>query len=330
MAELQSVTGSNVELINRKEEEIKKLEDDIASTQNRTKQVQSGLMTAESNVALSGKLQQRSLELQSVRDECRKLEEAIREEQLRKQEPNARIVKELQMEHEVYVQMIESLRQKIHEQRDAPPVQPPKTTDLQGEVVRLEAEIERVRQERRQKQEIAEATSKELREETKKFEEELQRVVAERQALNTEVDDLRRLPLEHEQLVDRKEQLARHITRQLTRINVWDQKIEILSEQASDIRQRAGLVSQVAPTTVNGSGSSVSSYAAAGLSEIVSQLNEKVQLAEKLEEQLQRDEDKANADLQAMLDEVTATQEKARQLKSGTKTTFDRVWAGDT
>jgi len=227
MAEIQSITQSNIELMSQYDEQVKALEAEVAAerrrqqlaevqtkmppscrslppTPPRTSQNLDEMATpqgtaAEDDARQLDDLRDKRNELRQLEEECTRLEEAIQAELQNREQAKARALQELQLAHEVQREELAHFQRLVEEKRQrGASAEKPSTpgTDPRG---LLEAELQQLREHLRDAQQrgeqeraAAEAQANELRWELQTLREEQRAVAAERETSFREIEEVKR------------------------------------------------------------------------------------------------------------------------------------------
>eukprot|EP00929_Paragymnodinium_shiwhaense_P091223 TRINITY_DN51245_c0_g3_i1.p1 TRINITY_DN51245_c0_g3~~TRINITY_DN51245_c0_g3_i1.p1 ORF type:complete len:697 (+),score=204.60 TRINITY_DN51245_c0_g3_i1:68-2158(+) len=253
MAEIQSVTQGNVDLISQYGEHIKVLEADLAGIVNRTPTPR-----LEEHKA---RVKQQAEELTAIEEECERLRKSFKEELLRQGDVEEEmLLRRLAMEHEEQRDKIGMLNDELEHMRNTSYGFPPGTEHLEDEMDRVQMEIAQGQHSNMNQQAANDARIRDIRQETQALQEELLHTHAMRSSLEAEVAEGERLAKAaggsanlgrlQADLLQSKDSLLSEIGRSQRRLDFYDEKIQQLREEADDIRARAQLVWRSVPDSV--------------------------------------------------------------------------------
>eukprot|EP00438_Fugacium_kawagutii_P031074 Skav204616 [mRNA] locus=scaffold1712:118523:119764:+ [translate_table: standard] len=293
MEEVQTVTRQNIELSSSYEERIRRIEVELQNVmQDQYKQ----------GIVPSWMLRQ----LEALESDCETLEMRWQKVQKHQEDEEHQQIQRLQMENEVQLQELGRLREMIkdgnQEKSPAPDAEP-----LETEAVELRREIDELLWRKRSDQAKAEQQSQQLRSEIRALEDRLQKTKSQKSVMEEVVEGLKNShsatansSRELRELQRDQEFLEKECIRSERRIIILDEKIESLSKEAEDLRQRAAVVMSALPEPVE-----------------VSYLQRQQQVLRELrgeQSQLQRAQDLANQELEAAKVEASVLERKIRSL----------------
>lgn len=248
--ETKRVTKDNVELITMYEYKIQALEAELISARQAQGSLRNIPSSSSSEVRFQKaafQLQRQEEELEALEGEVQRLGDAIAHETEGPLEEHAATVRQLMVENEVQVEEIDRLKQMLHKQRVPAP---PMTGQLKDQVSALEAELQQAQQRCVQQQQAAEQHIERLRRETSEIHMQVQALQDEKELAAAEVE-LQKASAGTASVVDhelsQRESLDNELSRLMHKIEVFDEKISKLNENAADIRERASQVLSSVP-----------------------------------------------------------------------------------
>jgi len=247
-AEINREWRANVELIDQYERKIKELERELIAmrqTEGSSQDLSSNGLE-ERLMKVSNKLQIQEEELLGLEGECERLQDAIAHQTEAPEEEHSATMQQLLVEHEVQNDEIGRLHQMMQQQVSVPPM----TGQLRDQVATLEAELQQAQHRCTQQRQAAEQHAEWLRRETLELQQQLQGAAEDKEVAAAELELQRASPgtasaMEHE--ISERESLDGEIQRRIRKIEVFDEKINKLNENASDIRARASQVLSAVP-----------------------------------------------------------------------------------
>jgi len=185
-------------------------------------------------------------ELEALEGECGRLQDAIMHETEGPEEEHSANIQQLMVEHEVQQEEIGRLQQMLQHQVCVPPM----TGQLRDQVGSLEAELQQAQGRCTQQWQAAEQYAESLRRETLELQQQLHAACEDREVAAAELELQRATPgtasaVEHE--ISERESLDGELSRLMHKIEVFDEKINRLDENAADIRERASQVLSAVP-----------------------------------------------------------------------------------
>jgi len=249
--ETYRVCRANVELITHYEQVFKALEGElVASRQTQgtaAQDVGSSLSPEERYKRVAFRLQRQEEELGLLEGECRRLHDAITHETEGCEEERSATMQQLMVEHEVQNDEMGRLQQMLQQQQVSVP---PMTGQLRDQVATLEAELQQAQQRCTQQRQAAEQHAEWLRRETLDLQQQLQVSTEDQEVAAAELELQRAEPGTASAVghaVMEREQLDGELSRLRYTIEVFDEKIKKLNENAADIRERASQVLSAVP-----------------------------------------------------------------------------------
>jgi len=237
-----------VELITQYEQKIKALEEQLIAMRHTQGSVQDlaasdGMEERFQRVAF--RLQRQEEELEALEGECGRLEDAITHETEGPEEERSAAMQQFMVEHEVQNEEIGRLQQMMQHQ-----VLPPMTGQLRDQVSGLEAELQQAQQRCTQQRQAAEQHAEWLRRETLELQQQLNVACEDQEVAAAELELQRATPgmssaVEHE--ISERESLDGELSRLMHKIEVFDEKIKWLNENAPNIQERASQVLSAVP-----------------------------------------------------------------------------------
>jgi len=282
-AGIQMFTQGNLELIARYDEQIRSMEAELQHA--RDLQLQ-GLYSPDPRAQFTLKKQRE--ELRALEQDCEALTKDIERRE-------ASSLQALQLEHEVQVEEIASLKQILD--GGAAPAMPPGTSVLRDEVGQLGSQLQEARARDEQEQAASDQHVADLSAETSQLELELERTLSEIGAVEAELQALdgaqssaaaadRELrDLQAEQL-----SLQSEIGRRRRRVSFSEEKMQQLRDEADDLRSRAQHIWEAIPAAAAADNPP---DLITKLQEALSLLQLKIQASRRLELALQGEEEKA-------------------------------------
>jgi len=298
MEEVQKVTRQNIELSSSYEERIRSLEVEIQKMMNdQTKQ----------GIAPSWMLRQ----LEALESDCETLELRWQQVQKHQKDEEQQVIQRLRSEYEAQLRELGRLREIVKESKvEKPPA--PSVEPLEKEAIELRREIDELLRRKRADQAKAEQQSQSLRAEIRAAEDRLQQTLAQKSVMEEVVEGLKNShnatansSRELRELQRDQEFLEKECVRSEKRIIILDEKIESLSKEAEDLRQRAAVVMSALPD-VPGHDSKVSYQHM--------KRQQQVQGLRRDQSQLQREQEAADQELEAAKVEVSVLERKIRSL----------------
>jgi len=217
----------------------------------------------------------------------------------------------LRSEYEAQLRELGRLREIVKESKvEKPPA--PSVEPLEKEAIELRREIDELLRRKRADQAKAEQQSQSLRAEIRAAEDRLQQTLAQKSVMEEVVEGLKNShnatansSRELRELQRDQEFLEKECVRSEKRIIILDEKIESLSKEAEDLRQRAAVVMSALPD-VPGHDSKVSYQHM--------KRQQQVQGLRRDQSQLQREQEAADQELEAAKVEVSVLERKIRSL----------------
>mmetsp|Transcript_36624 Transcript_36624/g.72429 ORF Transcript_36624/g.72429 Transcript_36624/m.72429 type:complete len:648 (+) Transcript_36624:120-2063(+) len=250
VVEMRRVFKDKVELVTQYEQKIQALEAELMAARQAHGSAREISCSSSSEVSFQRaafELQSKGEELEVLEGECKRLGYAIAHETDGHQEEHVAFVRQLMIQTEVQNEEIDRLEQMLHRQR-APA--PPMTGELNNQVSILEAELQQAQHRCAQQQQAAEQHTERLRRETLELEHQVLAVQDEKEVAAAEVELQRATPGTAsvvEQELSVRENLDNELSRLMHKIEVFDEKIRKLNENAADIRERASQVLSSVP-----------------------------------------------------------------------------------
>lgn len=250
LAEIQDVTRSNLDMIKEQDEQIKTLEKDVSlhrrQYQKLTGEVNSRTSPSNKHNA-KDQLQSIETEIRDVLSTCQDIEAALNQEQIKKSESVSRTIQKLQTERDVFLEEIDKLRQTLENKdqlQDSEYVRPA-TAVLVDEAGQLKEQLSQADDRGVLEQGALELQAEDLKTTTKEHQKQLQAALAEKEAMEAELQELREnrdgakaIERECHELRERKEALANEAGRFRQRIRAYDEKIGEQRNETEDMRRR--------------------------------------------------------------------------------------------
>jgi len=278
MAEIQTVTQANIELISQYDDKVKNLEAELVNERRRRQTAEMelrvpGSMRSLSPIrtspelplaALSGRrrsdvgmspvtdraqeedLAKKRMQLQQTEEECMRLTQEIQSEAVIAE---ARIIQELQLAHDIQREELEHFRKLVQEKRSgggaSPTVTPNTGALLEAELEQLREHLSQVQQKGDQERDAADRQADDLRRETQLFEKDLESVKLERHKCVQDVQKANSEAIAGVSLEGAHSEAERQRGEELSKeVARTTRRIELLDAKIEQLRQEAKDISQ--------------------------------------------------------------------------------------
>lgn len=296
MEDVQKVTRQNIELSSSYDERIRNLEVELQNVADH--QCKQGIVP-------SWMLRQ----LEALESDCDTLELRWRQVQKHQRDEEQQLIQRLRAETEIQLQELGRLREVIKDSKQKPPA--PSLEPLEKEAIELRREIDELLWRKRSEQAKAEQQSQTLRAEIRALEDRLQQTMSQKSVMEEVLEGLKNShsatansSRELRELQRDQEFLEKECIRTERRIIILDEKIESLSKEAEDLRQRAAVVMSALPDAP----------ADHEVSYLHMQRQRQVQELRREQSQLQREQEAAEQELEAAKVEASVLEHKIRSL----------------
>eukprot|EP00434_Breviolum_minutum_P003098 symbB.v1.2.002726.t1/scaffold146.1/size298692/7 len=192
-------------------------------------------------------------QLEALESDCETLEVRWQQVQKHQKDEEQQVIQRLRSEYEAQLRELGRLREIVKESKvEKPPA--PNVEPLEKEAIELRREIDELLRRKRADQAKAEQQSQSLRAEIRAAEDRLQQTLAQKSVMEEVVEGLKNShnatansSRELRELQRDQEFLEKECVRSEKRIIILDEKIESLSKEAEDLRQRAAVVMSALP-----------------------------------------------------------------------------------
>ncbi|CAK9006553.1 Putative glucose-6-phosphate 1-epimerase [Durusdinium trenchii] len=247
-------------------------------------------------------------QLEALESDCDGLERRWRQVQGQRKGEEHRLIQRLRSEHESQLQELGRLRETIKESKEEKP-SPPSLEPLEQEAAELRREIEELQRRKHAEEAHAEEQRLALKVEIGSLQEQLQQTLSQKSVMEDVVEGLKSShsatadsSREVRELQQHQEFLEKECVRSERRIIILDEKIDSLSKEAEDLRQRATVVLSALPDAQDSE--------ACGLQHKQRQVQE----LRREQAQLQKEQEAADQEFEAAKVEASVLERKIRSL----------------
>lgn len=287
MAEIQSVTQSNIEMISKYDERVKHVESELVLQRRRRQTAElelrmpSSLRSLSLQRSMGGEASQagswvapplvdpaqeraseaQQEELRQLDSQCERLSDELQQLNVNRHTFESRTLEELRMAHDIQVEELEHFRKLVQEKRtgavDQLTVGTASNTAalLEAELEQLQEHLAQVKGKGDQERAASDGQADLLRQEARWLEQESENVKAQKEQCLQDLQEAKKSSWSSSVEADRKqeetrqkgEDLRKEVERTRRRVDMLDAKIEQLQLEASDIGQRADFVLRSLP-----------------------------------------------------------------------------------